>query len=131
MSVREGNELRGGAANRVPARGMLAILRDRRGSTLIECVVSLLLFTVVMGMLAMMLGTAGRISQISAQTQRAVTEAANQAELDEAPGPGQAAQLDFVDGYGDAALSCPITLYPASSGEVVLWKLGSEGGEEP
>ncbi|MGI6201191.1 MAG: type IV pilus modification PilV family protein [Christensenellales bacterium] len=110
----------------------LAILRDRRGSTLIECVISLLLFTVVMGMLAMMLGAAGRISQMSAQTQRAVTEAANQAELSAAPGAGQAAQLDFVDGYGDAAASCPVTLYPASSGEVTLWKLGDpEGGGAP
>lgn len=104
---------------------MKRTLSDRRGSTLLECLAALLIFTLVMTMTATMFASSSTISNRSTDLSRSVNSAVNTAEINlELPGESKGTQtLTFreTDASG-STVTVSIEFTSTVSGGVTLWR---------
>lgn len=100
-------------------------LKNNRGSSLLECVISLALFAVITTMAATMLATASKITSKSTDTENAVNAAGDAAELFSGTA-GQKITLNFVaDSGGGVSVEAELAVIEETVKEstVKIWKI--------
>lgn len=99
-------------------------LKNNRGSSLLECVISLALFAVITTMAATMLATASKITSKSTDTENAVNAAGDAAELFSGTA-GQKITLNFVADSGGVSVEAELAVIEETVKEstVKIWKI--------
>lgn len=108
-------------------------LKNNRGSSLLECVISLALFAVITTMAAAMLGTASKITSRTTDTENAVNAAGDAAELFSGTS-GEEITLNFVaEGGGSISIEAQLAEIEETVKEatVSIWKIVPMPKEEP
>lgn len=101
-------------------------LRNKRGTTLLECMLALILFSAVMILVATMFSTANVLTMHATTLKNDVNDAVNKAEISDGSTSSDTVTLRF-ENNGTTVASLELTIFETKSdnGSVSLWKFAS------